>query len=129
MRATRILTAVALLSALAAVATQAQETRPPAMTHTAEGRANCMMCHSGAMPNVAAVPASHEGFENTVCAWCHAPNAAMQTTDPPTITHTLEGRANCMMCHSGNMPNVAGVPADHAGRANETCGMCHTTGG
>jgi len=116
MRAARILTAVALLSAITAAVTQAQATRPPAMTHDAEGRANCMMCHSGAMPNVAGVPADHEGRANEVCTWCHAADAAMQTTDATTIPHALEGRANCMMCHTGAMPNVAGVPEDHEGR-------------
>jgi hypothetical protein len=129
MRAARVLTAVVLLSALAAAATQAQETKPTAMSHDAEGRANCMMCHSGSMPNVAGVPTDHEGRVNETCLWCHAADAAIQTTDPTTISHTLEGRDNCMMCHAGAMPNVPGVPEDHEGRANEACSLCHKTGG
>jgi hypothetical protein len=39
---------------------------------------------------------------------------------PPAMSHTAQGRANCLMCHSGNMPNVPGVPASHAERPNET---------
>lgn len=131
MRAQKVTTAMStvLLTAFVAVAAHAQDARPPEMTHSADGRDNCMMCHSGAMPNVAAVPATHEGWANDVCTWCHAPGAAMQTTDAPDISHALEGRANCMMCHSGAMPNAPGVPDDHEGRGNEYCSLCHGTGG
>ncbi len=41
----------------------------------------------------------------------------------PDIPHTLEGRDNCLLCHGpgGAKP----VPADHAGRANDSCRVCH----
>jgi hypothetical protein len=40
-----------------------------------------------------------------------------------SISHTLEGRDDCQMCHKedGVEPN----PADHAGRTNDTCTTCH----
>ena len=42
------------------------------------------------------------------------------------VSHDLEGKANCLMCHTaGAMEPVPDVPASHEGRANETCMMCH----
>ncbi len=41
---------------------------------------------------------------------------------PTATTHTLEGRDNCLMCHSSG---ALAVPDDHAGRTNETCTLCH----
>ena len=42
------------------------------------------------------------------------------------VTHDLEGKANCLMCHAvGVMEPVPDVPATHEGRAVETCGWCH----
>ncbi len=38
------------------------------------------------------------------------------------IPHTLEGRDDCLMCHSSG---ELAVPADHAGRGNDTCITCH----
>jgi hypothetical protein len=128
MRNSKVLGAVGavLLLGLTAVPLAAQ--KPPAMSHTAQGRANCLMCHSGNMPNVPGVPASHAERPNETCLWCHAPDAAIQTAEPPAIPHTLQGRANCMMCHSGAMQAVPGVPDDHEGRDVKYCTMCHTSG-
>ena len=45
---------------------------------------------------------------------------------PPAVTHALEGRDNCMMCHkAGAMEPVPDAPADHAERPNDICLMCH----
>ena len=45
---------------------------------------------------------------------------------PSVMGHELEGKENCMMCHTaGAMEPVPDVPADHEGRANETCLWCH----
>lgn len=111
---------------LAAQQPQAAAKKPPAMKHTAEGRANCMMCHTGRMPNVPGVPADHADRPNETCLWCHAADAAVLTKTAPAIPHTLQGRTNCTMCHSGKMPNVPAMPADHAGRDAKYCMLCHT---
>ncbi len=94
---------------------------PPAMQHDAAGRENCMMCHQegGPKPN----PASHAEFTNNICMACHAADAAVQTTAPNAITHDLEGRDNCMMCHQAG--GMKPVPADHEGRDNKFCQACH----
>lgn len=47
------------------------------------------------------------------------------TTKPPVVAHELEGRSECLMCHSGAMEQVTAVPASHEGRGNETCLWCH----
>jgi hypothetical protein len=106
-----------------------QATKPTVVTHDLAGRDNCLMCHSGAMPNAPGVPESHAERPNETCLWCHAADAGIQTATPPAIAHDPAGRENCMMCHSGTMPNVPGVPATHEGRGNEHCTMCHRPAG
>jgi hypothetical protein len=46
-------------------------------------------------------------------------------TKPPVMSHDLEGKDNCAMCHSGAMEGIAAAPADHEGRGPETCVQCH----
>jgi hypothetical protein len=53
---------------------------------------------------------------------------ATATAKLKAVPHDLEGRSECLMCHSGAMEGVAGVPEDHAGRGNETCLWCHGAG-
>ena len=106
---------------------QQQAKKPPVMSHELEGRSNCVMCHApGAMEPVPDMPASHEGWPNEACLWCHAEDAEMQTAEPTAIPHELEGRSNCVMCHApGAMEPVPDMPASHEGRENEHCGICH----
>ncbi|MFC2004805.1 hypothetical protein ACFLUY_01120 [Chloroflexota bacterium] len=40
-----------------------------------------------------------------------------------TMLHSLEGRDDCLMCHGESAAKP--FPADHAGRANDTCLECH----
>jgi hypothetical protein len=59
-------------------------------------------------------------------ATAQAKPAAAAPSHPPAVKHELTGRDNCMMCHAvGVMEKVPDVPADHAGRGNETCLWCH----
>ena len=53
------------------------------------------------------------------------PSWAQDTAKPPVMSHDAAGRDNCMMCHSGAMAAIPGVPESHEGRPNEACGMCH----
>ena len=128
----RVLAAVGsvAITALVVIPLTAQEAaRPKVMSHEAEGRDQCMMCHSGAMESIPAAPAAtHEGRPNEVCQWCHGKDAVMLTKAPKVITHALEGRDNCLMCHkAGAMEAVPDAPADHEGREVKYCLMCHTT--
>ena len=124
-----ILTAFVLLAGfgLVAFAQQSAWKTPPVMAHAAEGRDNCLMCHkAGAMEAVPDAPANHADRPNTTCLQCHAKDAAVQTVAPAAMSHTAEGRDNCMMCHkAGAMEPVPDAPADHEGRDNKYCTLCH----
>ena len=50
---------------------------------------------------------------------------AQDATKPPVMSHDMAGKENCVMCHSGAMEGIPGVPADHEGRTVDTCAMCH----
>ena len=51
-----------------------------------------------------------------------------QDAKPKAVSHDLEGKDQCMMCHSGAMEGIPAAPEDHEGRGNETCLMCHAPG-
>ncbi len=122
---------VATVGVLAAFAWQQDSTPPPApppaITHSAEGRDDCLMCHkAGAIEPVPDVPANHVDRPSEICLMCHAPDAAVQTTAPVAVPHSLEGRDDCLMCHTvGAMEPVPDVPEDHVGRENAYCTLCH----
>jgi len=44
---------------------------------------------------------------------------------PPLVPHTLEGRSACLLCHGSGLATVPQVPANHAGRTDATCTLCH----
>ncbi|MGD8728028.1 MAG: hypothetical protein PVH40_10305 [Gemmatimonadales bacterium] len=120
------LAAVAVLIGVPAVL-QAQAAKPNPVEHTVEGRDQCLMCHkAGAMETATDVPADHADRPNETCMWCHAPDAAMLTQEPSAISHDLEGRAQCEMCHGGAMPNIPATPESHEGRSSEYCTLCHS---
>ncbi|MCP4538271.1 MAG: hypothetical protein GY832_14115 [Chloroflexi bacterium] len=50
-------------------------------------------------------------------------------TDSPVsaISHPLEGRENCLLCHA--IAAVYPFPADHTERPNSTCQLCHAIEG
>ena len=50
---------------------------------------------------------------------------AQDATKPPVMPHDLAGKENCTMCHSGAMEGIPAEPADHEGRAVDTCVLCH----
>jgi len=54
---------------------------------------------------------------------------AQDATKPPVMSHDMEGKENCVMCHSGAMEGIPAPPADHEGRAVETCAPCHAADG
>jgi hypothetical protein len=48
------------------------------------------------------------------------------TGEPTAIPHTLEGRDDCLMCHTSG---AHAIPIDHAGRTNDICTVCHQPAG
>ena len=54
-----------------------------------------------------------------------AGSAVAQDAKPTVVSHDLAGKENCVMCHSGAMEGIPAQPADHEGRALDTCLLCH----
>lgn len=132
LRRCRIAFSILLLAGLGVTAGFAQQQegpapKPPPVKHDLEGRGACLVCHAaGAMEPVPDVPTNHAERPNEICLMCHAPGASIQTADPPRMKHDVEGRAACMMCHeAGKIEPVPDAPADHEGRADEYCTLCH----
>jgi hypothetical protein len=112
--------------AVATVAAQEGAAKPAVVQHDLEGRAACLACHGGAMEAIPSVPESHTGRPDETCLWCHAADAAIQTAEAKAISHELEGRSACTMCHAaGAMEAIPDVPASHEGRADQFCTLCH----
>jgi len=44
----------------------------------------------------------------------------------PVVPHPLAGRGDCLACHAAG--KMKPFPADHTGRANQTCAVCHDAG-
>ena len=118
--------AVAALLLLGACALSAQApARPtrPRMPHRALNKDDCLSCHGKtAARGVTAVPAAHD-YQNAACVTCHRPAATM----PSRSQHAFDAaHTRCAACHvAGNTVNAQPLPADHAGRPNAKCVMCH----
>lgn len=51
----------------------------------------------------------------------------------PKILHTLDGRADCLLCHTigaagVGVPGGMGLPQSHVGRTKDICQACHSAG-
>lgn len=51
--------------------------------------------------------------------------AMAQAKKPPVMSHEKAGREQCSMCHGGAMEGIKAMPADHKGRTNDECTLCH----
>jgi hypothetical protein len=62
-----------------------------------------------------------------VAAVLALPAMAQEAAKPPAVSHDVEGRDQCLMCHTaGAMEAVPDAPAaSHADRTNEVCLLCH----
>jgi cytochrome b subunit of formate dehydrogenase len=102
--------------------------------HAVAGREECLACHAaGAMRPF---PADHEGRTNVMCLACHVAPASGTEAAPAgqetlgnlaSIPHEVEGREDCLLCHAAGA--MLPVPADHEGRTNVTCLVCHAVEG
>jgi cytochrome b subunit of formate dehydrogenase len=96
------------------------------MPHPVQGQEQCETCHgpNGIVPQ----PADHEGRPVESCLICHKPGAAATPGAgggaAPAISHSIAGREQCDLCHDG-ANSLVPLPADHAGRDNQTCQVCH----
>lgn len=61
-----------------------------------------------------------------VLAGAAVPGSLVAQAEKPTVmAHTADGRAACLTCHGTATDSTKAVPADHAGRPNESCLLCH----
>jgi hypothetical protein len=96
----------------------------PEIPHPTQGREDCLACH--AFGQVKPYPADHQGRAADTCLACHQMSAAAAAATPvpaPDIPHPIAGREDCASCHG--LGQVRPFPADHQGRADETCQGCH----
>lgn len=49
-------------------------------------------------------------------------------TAPPTISHELVGKDDCLSCHVVGAKKPTGLAETHKGRENSTCRGCHQPG-
>ncbi len=128
--ATAAATAAATATMTVTATTVPATTGVPTIPHDLAGRDQCLLCHAvgGPAPNV---PADHAGRTNDMCESCHKPagaaapaGAAPAASAPPLVPHSLEARSQCLLCHAAGGA-ATNVPADHAGRTNDTCLGCH----
>ncbi|MCE8426062.1 MAG: hypothetical protein J5U17_09845 [Candidatus Methanoperedens sp.] len=86
------------------------------------GPESCINCHTGDVRTSAPVSAPNRPHQLTwdTCNRCHKngiPNGGVEST---IVYHD-----SCLKCHSKGIAGAAIVPADHAGRAGNTCQGCH----
>lgn len=74
-----------------------QANMQPPVPHPVEGREDCLVCHAEGVGGAPKVPDSHEGRASDTCLLCHMDD---MTGDVPNIPHEIEGRENCLDCHS-----------------------------
>jgi hypothetical protein len=90
------------------------------------GPESCINCHTGEVKENAIIAAPNRPHELTwdTCIRCHMagiPNGGAQTK---IVYHD-----SCINCHSKGIAGAALEPADHAGRAANTCQGCHKPAG
>ncbi len=100
--------------------------------HKAEfsGPDSCTTCHTGEVKENAVVPAIvpapnrlHQLTWDT-CIRCHPKGIPNGKVETKIVYHD-----SCLKCHSKGIGGAALEPADHAGRAANTCQGCHKPAG
>lgn len=52
-------------------------------------------------------------------------SAQIQREPGPVSKHALKGYENCFSCHSVGAGGAPKFPANHSGRTNDQCRICH----
>jgi hypothetical protein len=94
---------------------------------------DCFSCHN--WPNFQGLDSvcsdcherPHE-LGNDDCALCHTPDGWLASDEvlmaqASPFPHPVAGREDCRSCHG--VEGEQAIPADHKGRTNETCQICH----
>ncbi|MDZ4245596.1 MAG: cytochrome c3 family protein, partial [Dehalococcoidia bacterium] len=98
---------------------------PLSISHPLAGRGNCLSCHGAVIPGVPGLPADHgNGVTNGQCELCHKAKVE-EAVASNKLPHKVAGHEDCLMRHGEEIGGITKVPADHAGRTNDTCQLCH----
>ena len=91
----------------------------PQIKHPILGQTDCVQCHD--LGDIKPMPADHNYANSKLCAVCHRTEATGPY--PAGLQHALEGRANCVSCHTNDK-----LPTSHkdVGLTNDECLGCHT---
>ena len=102
--------------------------------HAGRTSDSCLMCHKQSQAASPAQPAtstpSRPATAPTASAALPAdtPTPSSQTASttggPKPIPHSIQGRENCLTCHTPGA-GLKPSPVDHAGRGSDTCVICH----
>lgn len=57
-----------------------------------------------------------------------SPSLPVATIAPPAVPHSIEGRAECRVCHEAGLGGAPQFPASHAERPSDVCLTCHVPG-
>jgi len=69
------------------------------------------------------------GLHLVVFAFAFGSTAVAQdATLAKPMSHEVEARENCLMCHESGAMEATVIPESHAGRQNEQCLLCHGEG-
>ena len=108
---------------------------PPAIPHNLGDGDDCLMCHKLGTADAPRIPENHSGLASSICLACHeslgevveageSETATPLAIEAPEISHDLEGRDDCLICHDP-AGQIKPAPADHAERSKEQCQSCH----
>jgi len=95
----------------------------PPITHGLAGKTDCVSCHTAR--TTFAVPPSHSLRTNPTCLGCHTVDPSVLRPALKAARHSAAGREACLICHLRGENGAQAVPANHAGRMNDTCRECH----
>ncbi len=86
------------------------------------GPESCIKCHTGEAKasKVISAPARPHQLTWDTCNRCHPNGIPNGLAESKIVYHDT-----CLNCHSNGIGGAAKVPADHAGRAGNTCQGCH----
>lgn len=103
----------------------------PAINHLVKSfEDQCVVCHGAT--ETSPFPENHANWAEDTCLFCHqtqdqsaaASEEEAETKERrPSIPHTLEGREDCLFCHS--LDGIKPFPDNHENRPVEKCEGCH----
>lgn len=101
----------------------------PGIPHLVESYEDqCVVCHG--IGETSPYPQNHADWMQDTCLFCHqkqdesmAEAESGERERRPSIPHTLEGREDCLFCHS--LDGIKPFPENHEDRPVERCEGCH----